>query len=121
MTTLFLVDTTTWWIITFLGWGIVFFALVVLVAVFMLVPKLYAYTVKDRLRRQGKLAPNEQVSDKDLQVSGDVNAAIALSLYMYFNELHDEESNVITIKKIERRYSPWSSKIYGMNNSNFPN
>lgn len=117
---IFLVDTSTWWVITFLGWGIVFAALVTMIGVFTLVPKLYAFQVKNRLRRQGKLAPNEQMSDKDLQVSGDVNAAIALGLFMYFNELHDEESNVITIKSVQRRYSPWSSKIYGMNNTNFP-
>jgi glutaconyl-CoA/methylmalonyl-CoA decarboxylase subunit delta len=42
--------------------------------------------------------------------------AIAMALHMYYDEVHDDESNVITIKRIERRYSPWSSKIYGINN-----
>jgi len=36
---------------------------------------------------------------------------------LFYDEVHDNESNVITIKRIERRYSPWSSKIYGVNNN----
>ena len=43
--------------------------------------------------------------------------AIAMALHMYYDEVHDDESNVITIKRIERRYSPWSSKIYGLRKS----
>ena len=44
-------------------------------------------------------------------------AAISLALHLYLNDhAHDVESNVITIKRIQRRYSPWSSKIYSMNN-----
>ena len=42
--------------------------------------------------------------------------AIAMALHLYYDEVHDDESNVITIKRIERRYSPWSSKIYGIHN-----
>lgn len=48
--------------------------------------------------------------------SNDVNAAIAVALYLHFNEMHDEESNVITIQRISKTYSPWSSKIYNMRN-----
>lgn len=48
--------------------------------------------------------------------SGDV-LAIAMALHMFYDEIHDTESNVITIKRIERRYSPWSSKIYGVINN----
>jgi hypothetical protein len=43
--------------------------------------------------------------------------AIAMALHLFYDEVHDDESNVITIKRIERRYSPWSSKIYGTNNN----
>jgi len=48
--------------------------------------------------------------------TGDVNAAIAMALYLYLNETHDEESNVITIRRVSRTYSPWSSKLYSMRN-----
>lgn len=29
-------------------------------------------------------------------------------------EMHDRESDVITINKVARVYSPWSSKIHGL-------
>lgn len=45
-------------------------------------------------------------------ISGEVNAAIATALYMYRNETHDLENTVLTVKKVARTYSPWSSKIY---------
>ena len=39
-------------------------------------------------------------------------AAIALAIHMYKREMHDMESLTITLKKVSRIYSPWSSKIY---------
>ena len=39
-------------------------------------------------------------------------AAIALAIHMYKREIHDMESLTITLKKVSRVYSPWSSKIY---------
>lgn len=117
---MFLEVNTLVWTITFLGYAIVFAALVTLVYVFLAIPKILNYRRRRKLKRQGKLKPDDNLSDNDLEISGEVNAAIAMSLYMFFNDLREEESNVITIKKIERRYSPWSSKIYGLNNVNFP-
>ncbi|NMC38454.1 MAG: hypothetical protein GYA41_09045 [Bacteroidales bacterium] len=43
-------------------------------------------------------------------------AAIAAALYLYFNEMHDEESDIITVKRVSKTYSPWSSKLYSMRN-----
>jgi sodium pump decarboxylase gamma subunit len=47
-------------------------------------------------------------------VSGEVVAAIATALQHHLFEVHDEERTIITIKKVSRPYSPWSSKLYGM-------
>ncbi|PLX28644.1 MAG: hypothetical protein C0600_09485 [Ignavibacteria bacterium] len=47
-------------------------------------------------------------------VSGEVVAAIATALQHHLFELHDEERTIITIKKVSRTYSPWSSKLYTM-------
>ena len=49
-------------------------------------------------------------------VSFPLLAAIAMALHLYYSDVHDQDSHVITIKKVERRYSPWSAKIYGINN-----
>ena len=78
---------------------VVFISLGVLVFIFMSIPKLLELNIRKKLKK-----------------SGDVNAAIALGLHMYFNELHDEESNIITIHTAQKQYSPWSSKIYGVQN-----
>ncbi len=41
-------------------------------------------------------------------------AAIATALQLYQSELHDRESEVLTIMSIKRAYSPWNSKIHGL-------
>jgi hypothetical protein len=42
-------------------------------------------------------------------------AAVAAAIHLYNEELHDEENAVLTINRISRAYSPWSSKIHGLN------
>ena len=48
-------------------------------------------------------------------ISGETHAAIAAAIHLYNEELHDEENTVLTINRISRTYSPWSSKIQGLN------
>ncbi len=67
-----------------------------------------------------KLAKNEaktMTRHTQEEMSGEVNAAIAMALYMYQNEMHDYENTVLTINKVSRNYSPWSSKIYTLRKS----
>lgn len=100
------------------GFFIVFFSLTVLVVIFSRLPKIINMKFnRDKLRRQNK--KEEVITQDDFIVEGNVTAAISLALHMYFSELHDEESNVVTIKKIKKAYSPWSSKIYSVN-QNWP-
>ena len=47
-------------------------------------------------------------------VSGEINAAIGMALYLYKSRLHDIESFKLTINRVSRIYSPWSSKIYSL-------
>ena len=91
---------------------IVFIALITLYGVFMLVPKL----LKIRFKPSRKGDKNATNIDVDTDISGEESTAIAMALYLYFNEQHDEESYISTIKRVERRYSPWSSKIYSVRN-----
>ncbi|MDD2196002.1 MAG: hypothetical protein PHE03_03320 [Bacteroidales bacterium] len=62
-------------------------------------------------KSQGEVGVQEKIKS-----SGDEIAAIALALYLYRNELHDHESLTLTMNKISKTYSPWSSKIYGVMN-----
>lgn len=90
---------------------VVFAALAILVFIFMGIPKLLEWSIKNKLKKAGV---HEEA--KAINVEGNVNAAIAMGLHMYFNELHDEESNIITIHNAPKQYSPWSSKIYSVQN-----
>jgi len=56
--------------------------------------------------------PGQKATTPREELSGEVNAAIAMALYLYENESHDYENTVLTIQKVSRNYSPWSSKIY---------
>ena len=95
---------------TVIGDVVVFLALLFLYIVFSNLTKLLNFNVKRLLRREGKI---EEVK-ADLSISGEVNAAIAMAIHLYFAEIHDNENTVLTINKVSRTYSPWSSKIYGL-------
>jgi glutaconyl-CoA/methylmalonyl-CoA decarboxylase subunit delta len=97
--------------ISVVGYVTVFLALVILFYVFDAIPKLINIQVRQKLRKQGKIAD----ADKDLQMVGEVNAAISMALFLYFEEQHDEESRKMTVRNIQKVYSPWSSKVYNMN------
>ncbi|MFO8022747.1 MAG: OadG family protein [Perlabentimonas sp.] len=68
-----------------------------------------------KLFTKKKKSPVETVEKSS--TSGDDIAAIALALHLYQSELHDTESLTLTMNKISRTYSPWSSKIYGVMNT----
>lgn len=69
-----------------------------------------------KLFTQKRKKEEEPVKAEKVKSSGDEIAAIAMALHLYKNELHDSESLTLTINKISRVYSPWSSKIYGIMN-----
>ena len=43
---------------------------------------------------------------------GEVFAAIAMAMHEFQSDVHDVEDTVLTITRVKRSYSPWSSKIY---------
>lgn len=102
--------------VTLVGFSIVFFSLALLVIVFIRLPKLINMNWK-RLFRKDKT--QQQTELEDYNIEGNVTAAISLALHLYFSEMHDDESNIVTIKKVRKAYSPWSSKIYSVN-QNWP-
>ena len=97
--------------VTIVGFSIVFSALTLLVVVFSRLPKIVNFNFKKLFREKTKEETHKEI-DNDYIVEGNVTAAISLALHLYFDEMHDEESNIVTIKKVKKAYSPWSSKIY---------
>ena len=94
--------------------SVVFTALILLYIVFKNTRRLYNLNLNELFSRVEK---GKEKRVELNEIPGEVNAAIAMALYLYKNELHDYEETVLTIKKVARTYSPWSSKIYGLRNS----
>ncbi|MCU0378705.1 MAG: OadG family protein [Bacteroidales bacterium] len=108
------IDSLTWTIVM-VGVGIVFLSLILVYLFFRYVLTfIMNFRLKSFARKRG-IDPAEVVTAKKMH-SGEVNAAIAMALYSYMSELHDVESGVITIKRVSKNYSPWSSKLYNMKN-----
>ena len=112
MQTILLVNMEFGIMVSVVGYVIVLAALSFLFAIYSLIPKLLNSYTKYQLRIAGK----KECAKKDsLQLTGNESAAIAAAISIILNQQHDLESGKITIKKISRSYSPWSSKIYAMN------
>jgi hypothetical protein len=60
---------------------------------------------------QDKALPSVPGMEADM---GEIVAAISLALSLHMQDIHDYEKTVITMQKVMRPYSPWSSKIYGL-------
>jgi Na+-transporting methylmalonyl-CoA/oxaloacetate decarboxylase gamma subunit len=99
--------------VAIVGFSIVLFSLTLLVVIFLRLPKIVNMDFKKLLRKKNNEI-TETTDTNDYNIEGNVTAAISLALHLYFSEMHDEESNVVTIKKIRKAYSPWSSKIYSV-------
>lgn len=96
---------------TFVGMAVVFLSLLLLYMLFFNITKFLNYRLNREQKKKGKeISGKEKVAE----LSGEVNAAIAMALHLYMNEIHDRESAILTINKVARTYSPWSSKIYGI-------
>jgi Na+-transporting methylmalonyl-CoA/oxaloacetate decarboxylase gamma subunit len=65
-------------------------------------------------KRRAEKASRETSDKKSGDVSGEILAAISMALYELDEDVHDIENTVLTIQKVKRNYSPWSSKIYGL-------
>lgn len=104
------------WIMTLTAMAVVFSALIVLAIIFTLIGKMSVRKGQRKADKaaseKGEAAPVAKVED----YSAEAFAAISTALHLFIaeNEAHDEESFTITIHNEARKYSPWSSKIYGL-------
>lgn len=101
----------------------VFCALILLYVIFKNMGKLMQHTARRKKEAQmnaqaekegtAKVAAGASSIDED--IDGETVAAIAMALNRHENDMHDIENTVLTINKVAKAYSPWSSKIYSMN------
>lgn len=91
---------------------IVFLALLVLCVCFYIINRIgINIAARNKMRATGH-EPVEG-SGRPAHDSGEEIAAIAMALHDHLNA-HDQEQTVLTINKVKKAYSPWSSKIYNM-------
>lgn len=50
----------------------------------------------------------------NMNIPGDVLAAISMALYDIQDEVHDVETKVLTFKRPAQDYLPWCDKSFGM-------
>lgn len=98
-----------------IGWNemmlmaLIGFLMVFVILVLMIyVMKIFGYTFT---RNQ---SPKEKAKQAEYGVVEEEVAAIAVALKMYKSALHDQESTLVTIQRMNRAYSPWNSKIHGL-------
>jgi Na+-transporting methylmalonyl-CoA/oxaloacetate decarboxylase gamma subunit len=91
--------------------SVVFVALVLLYIIFKNIGKA---SIKSERKKTKKAGLSPVITDD--AVPGEIYAAVATAVHLYMQEddVHDLENTILTIQKVTRAYSPWSSKIYGL-------
>ena len=101
-------------VLTLMAMAIVFSALLVLSLCFYAISKVGSAVSKvNKMRSQGVEPKTVAKSDAPANDSGEEIAAIVMALHEHLNA-HDQENTILTINKVKKAYSPWSSKIYGL-------
>lgn len=108
-------------LIMVIGYLVVFVVLILLYVVFQNLPKLILLATKARdYQKNGRKtliqASGNPADKKTSSISGELNAAISAAIHLYADDHHDEEATILTIEKVSKLYSPWSSKIYSVTN-----
>jgi len=91
---------------------VVFSSLIMLYLVFSRIGNYFKKQKASATAKHQGASEKEKFADSD--ESGCMYAAIGLALHQYSSDLHDFEEAVLTINKVSRTYSPWSSKIYSI-------
>ena len=92
--------------------SVVFSGLLLLYISFRLIGKASVSVSRRRAMKTKEVTSVEEAKEKKLgEAPGEVFAAIAMAMHESQN-MHDEEETVLTITRVKRSYSPWSSKIY---------
>lgn len=93
--------------------SVVFFGLLLLFFSFKIVGKASVSLSKRNAMKAKGITDKQEAKEKLLgEAPGEVFAAIAMAMHEMQNDVHDVEDTVLTITRVKRSYSPWSSKIY---------
>jgi len=98
------------------GVGMAFIAMSIVFSVLAIIYLIFKYISKGYLLFQTKTIKkrenNKIIEITPEAVEAEVTAAISMALHLYRTRQHDMESLKMTIQKVSKMYSPWSSKLY---------
>jgi Na+-transporting methylmalonyl-CoA/oxaloacetate decarboxylase gamma subunit len=92
--------------------AVVFIGLLMLYLIFKQIARIAVSAGKKRAEKSAEAESAPVAVRGAADLSGEVLAAIATALHELEEDRHDVENTVLTINKVKRNYSPWSSKIY---------
>ena len=93
--------------------SVVFSGLILLYICFRLIGKAAISLRRKNAMEAKDITCKEEAKEKKLgEAPGEVFAAIAMAMHEMQSDVHDVEDTVLTITRVKRSYSPWSSKIY---------
>lgn len=93
--------------------SVVFFGLILLYICFRVIGKMAVSLRRKNAMEAKDITCKVEAKEKKLgEAPGEVIAAISLAMHEMQSDVHDVEDTVITITRVKRTYSPWSSKIY---------
>jgi hypothetical protein len=95
------------------GYSAVFLTFFLLALLFSVIPKILFWNVRRTFDNEGDDAKKALAGNT---IPGEVSAAIGMAISLYLDELHDQETAILTIRKVRKSYSPWNSKIYNVIN-----
>ncbi len=93
---------------------VVFSALILLYLIFRMIGKAMSRRTVRKEQPGTAVAAAPVAAAKEGEASAEEITAISLALHQYFEELEHQEIAVLTINRVARSYSPWSSKLYGL-------
>lgn len=93
--------------------SVVFCGLLLLYLCFRFVGKTAIKLRKRNAMKVQNVTDKQEAKEKQLgEAPGEVIAAISMALHEAQGADHDVEETILTISRVKRSYSPWSSKIY---------
>ena len=92
--------------------SVVFCGLILLFIAFKIVGRVSVSLSKRNAMKAKGITDKQEAKEKKLgEAPGEIFAAIAMAMHEMQSDVHDVEDTVLTINRVKRSYSPWSSTV----------
>lgn len=102
------------WTIFIVGIVIVFIGLISLSILFQYLPLVFNFNKTKP--KETPVSKKQEIKHNVDETENEIYAAITLALHLHLNDMHDDESMILTIDRNLISQSAWGSKIHNVNN-----